>query len=609
MFSKEISNLIKGDNLEVLKVLSQYNPERFKQDVHSVTEKGNSFFILFSSKNNELEYVKGLLELCESFGYDFREKKRPHHEDDVYKLIDPHHHKNSYNYGKSYPLNNKNPEFTPEYITAFAYIRNDETFAFLTEKMGKEKMLQLEKDGWPVLEYAYRKNFTKTIRLLCDYGFNYEQTSSGVTILSLAENDPKLLDLYWEIKNKKENNNVTVMSDKQFFDFSNLFQKHIKEVTSKKSYQADQAIRLIDERKDTLTKEQKEKLLIISLPAADDRVFKSLSKMLQYKQKGPELTNIVLNNIEMAHKHQLLYWLVEDEKLLFQHVKNTFTEKTLDNGEEFIFREPLKDKHGIDKIIEKLSSLNIRPGYKHESDKQKKMVNDTFLGRFQELFKDENILLKEFDNGLTLFEKILFNRHSKENLLKFIDIKPKKSNEQEYSIFKTFDEETYENIKLGNAVFSEEQKNEIKEILNKTWYKEHNGEFNLNHPQMFNIFDNDFFLFNNTIIQTNDIYTNNQKMAMFKALVDNLGNRSDMAKPISTWKEDLKNYYASTRLVRSLYFALSDDPDTKWNSLVLSDSTMNALKNTEFLYELKARQLGEELQQNRQKTVKSKLKL
>lgn len=609
MFSKEITDLLQDDNFEVLKLLSQYNPERFKEDVHSVTEKGNSFFILFTSQNNKLEYVKKLLELCESFGYDFTEKKKPNHEDDIYKLIDPHHKKDSYNYGKSYPLNNKNPEFTPEYITAFAYIGKDETFAFLTEKMGKEKMLQLEKDGWPVLEYAYRKNFYKTIRLLCEYGFNYEQTPSGTTILSIAENEPKLLDLYWEIKNKKENNNVAIMNGQQFIDFSNLFEKNIKEVTSKKSYYADRAIKLVEEKKDILTKEQKEKLLIISLPAVDDRVFKAISKMLGYKQKGPELTNIVLNNIEMAHKHQLLYWLVEDEKLLFQHVKDTFTEKTLDNGEKIIFRERLKDKHGIDKIIEKLNTLNIRPGYKHESDKQKKMVNETFLGRFKELFKDEKILLKEFNNGLTLFEKILFNRHSKENLLKFIDIKPKKSNEQEYSMFKTLDEETFEQIKTGNSFLSEEQKNEIKEILNKTWYKEHNGEYNLNHPQMFNIFDSDFFLFNDTIIQTDGIYTNNQKMAMFKALVDNLGNRSDMAKPISTWKEDLKNYYASTRLVRSLYFALSDDPETKWNSLNLSESTMNSLKNTEFLYELKARQLSEELQQNNHKRIKPKLKM
>jgi hypothetical protein len=605
MFSKEITDLLKDDNFEVLKLLSQYNPERFKNDVHALSENGNSFFINLMAHNRQLNYVKKLLELCESFGYNFVDAKRPYHEDDVYKIQDPRYTKDTYNYGKNFPLNLKNPEFTPEYITAFSYIRNDETFAFLTEKMGKERMLQLEKDGWPILEYAYRKEFYKTIHLLCDYGFDYDNTPSGISIISIAENDSKLLDLYWKIKNQKDNNKLQVMGEQQFLDFYGFYEKNIKEVVSKKNYRAEQIIKLLDEKKDILTKEQKEKLLIRSLPAVDDRIFKALAKMLNYKQRGPELTNLVLNNLELAHKHQLLYWVVEDDNLLFNHIKKNYVEKKLDDEQVVITYEPLKDIYGIDKIIEKCSSLNIRPGYAYESDKQKKMVNDTFLGRFQKLFENQNTLFKKFDNGLSLFDKIILNRLSKENLLQFVDIKPMKSSNAKNSVFKTLDEETFSLIKEGKLEFSQEQKYEIKEILNKTWYKNNN----LYQINLLNILDNQFFLFDERIMREKDIYTNEHKLAMFNTLVENYWHKEFLSKPIESWKEKIRNTSGSAEVLRDLYFILSDDLETKWSNLVLSDEAVKNLKDSEFLYELRARQLSEELQENKSKLVKSKLKL
>lgn len=609
MFSKEITDLLKGDNFEVLNLLSQYNPERFKKDVNALSEKGNSFFIFFMSQNGNLEYVQKLLDLCISFGYDFCNKKKPYHEDDIYKMHSPKNTKDSfdYKYGRNYPLNNKNPQFTPEYITAFSYANNDNILAFLTEQMGKERMLQLENDGWPILEYAYRKHMYKTIEILCDYGFDYKNTPSGTSIISLAENEPKLLDLYWKIKNQKENNSSEFMSEQQFNDFFGLFESNIIEVLSKKAYRAEQIIKLVDEKKDILTKEQKEKLLIRSIPAPDDRIFKAIAKLLKYKQKGPELTNIVLDNLELISSHHLLYWVVEDSNLFFKNIEKSFVKKESDSTKIIIKNET--DTYGIDKIINKLSSLRIRIGYKHESDRQKEMVNNTFLGRFKELFKDQNILFRKFDSGLNLFEKILFNEDSKENLLKFLDVKPKPSNESNYSLFKTLDENTFNQIKNGTACFSEEQKIEIREILDKTWNKKVNGESNLKRAMSINVFDNDFFLFESTIMKEEGLYTNTQKMEIFKFLVEHYSHWKFFTDPVEKWKNLDRNDYNSTKMLKSLYFTLADDPQTKWNNLNLSEDTIKSLKNSEFLYELKARQLGEELKENKVKSIKPKWKL
>jgi len=597
MFSKEIDDLFNGNNFEVLKILSQYNPDIFKDNVHSLSDKGYSFFIKLISKSSDVDYVKNILELCESFGYNFVETKRNYHEDDSYKLLHPKNTKNSYNYGFPDVSNKRNPEFTPEYIFAFSHADSDGVIHFLTEKMGKEKMLELEKNGWPILEYAYRKNYFKTIKLLSDYGFDYDNPPSGVNILDIAKDDLKLIDLFWKIKNEKEDNNSEFMTDGQFTQFYNLFEKNIKSINTKKDYISESIIKNIDEKKDFLSKDHKEKLLIKSLLSPDDRAFKHLVKLLKYKQKSEEINNIILKNLDNVARHDILYWLIEDNTYLFKKIESESNEKPI---------------YGIDKIVNKLSKMDVSLLTNYTSNKNKQIINNSFTERFKLIFKNDSLLLKELDNGVTLFDKIVINDSSKGNLFKFLNISPKKSIDSSNSLLKNLSLEQFEQIKSGNTELTSEQKLEIRDLLSKTWLKkDSDGKTNLDKCGIYYIAHTDTFLFDSIFMEDNTIYSNDMKMSFFNKLVEQHAGSYIFSKSPQTWVKN-SDETGTYKLLKNLYFILSKDPETKWSNLELSEKAIKDLRNNEFLFELRARQMSEDLNSNlstTNKTTKYKLKL
>jgi hypothetical protein len=602
MFSTEINGLLKDDNFEVLKLLSQYNPEQFRKDVNEVSEEGNSFFVSLVNKNNQLSYVKKLLELCELFDYDFSNRQRAYKEEDIYKLMRSDYnsiYNSSYN-GSNVPMNKNNPQVIPEYMIAFAYVRQDETFAFLTEKMGKEKMLQLEKDGWPILEHAYRKGFTKTISLLCEYGFDYDKTPSGVNILSITTNQ-KLIDLYWDIKNTKEKKDTGVMNDEQFQHFFKTISEDIGKVYSKKDFRSESIIKLLEEKKNVLSKEQKETLLVKSLSCLDLSIYKHIIKSLGYKQNGKEVKDILLPNLDKTTHHELLYFIIEDKNYLFKEVKKDAPITELKD-------EPLNEVYGLDVFSQRLSMLGIDPSDKVSGRRKQGMINRAFFDRCYSCFcKDETIFFEKFSNGLTLFEKMALVTSSvnsggeiySNNFLPFLNIKPRVSTEKEISLLNTIDEIGFNDIQNGIKKFTTEQKEQIRDFLEKTWLsRDKDGKMLIERASVSVVADNNLWILCPTVVNEEGIYTNGERMEMFQSLVEKKSKSTwdrKMFQDLSLWKENQSNDGSDRKLLKNLYRLLKDDPETKWTDLKLSEQCLKDLENTEFLFELRARQLNEEL--------------
>lgn len=624
MFSTEINNLLNDDNFQVLKLLSQYSPEKFKKDVHEESADGNSFFVSFFAKNNELDYVSNLLDLCESFEYDFTSRQREYRDEDIYKLVRSDYLSNdimSYRNSKI-PKNNKSPQSIPEYMIAFAYAKSDETFSFLTQKMGKEKMLQLEKDGWPVLEYAYRKKFSKTIEVLSNYELNYDKTPSGVSILSIVQNNQPMIDLYWKIKNEREQNNGGFMTDAQFQHFYKIIEENIKVVASKKDYVSENTIKLIQDKKDVLSKEQKESLLIKSISCVSLNIYKSIIKTMGYKQNGKEVKDIIFPHLRDIRNHEFLYFLVEDKNYLFKTVEKKFVKVELEDKSHILKVDPLNNIYGVDVLAQKLSSLGISPSEKRYFNKSNGLINRAFFERLNALFyKDESIFLEKFDNGLTLFEKIatLQLNPSSNGLLPFLNISPRVSSEKENSILNTIDEVNFNKIKNEDKSFTDEQKYQIREFLEKTWLsKNENGQMLIERVSFGSVINSDFWAFSKVLISEEGIYTNDEKLKMLESLVERKSKSSfdnKIFKDIKAWEEPQNQRTDSSeiKLLKNLYLSIKEDDKTKWLNLKLSDEALNMLEHSEFIFELKARQLNEKLRndfhKNKESSTRSKLKV
>lgn len=614
MFSTEVNALLSGNNLEVLKLLAKYEPEQFKSNLSQYSQEGNSFFVSFFKKNDQIEYVKGMLELCESFGYSFADGQRNYMDEDNNRFYKSGYYSSN---GSNVPKNNKNPQQTPEYVLALAYARTDETFAFLTEKVGKQKVLQMEKEGWPIIEYAYKKNFSKTIELLYDYGLDYENTPSGVSILSIIDKNQPMVDLYWKMKDKREQKEDEKMSEGQFLHFFKTIDDNIKRISSKQDYTTQNTIELIQQKKDILSKEQKEKLLIKSLECIDLVIYKSLVKMLGYRQNSNEVKDLVLPHLGEIKNHNMLYFVVEEKEYLFKKVDKFLIKKNDNKTNEL--SDSVNNLYGIDILATKLEKLGINPNEKHQHNRNKSFVNRAFLDRFTKIFDEEKIFFEKFDNGLTLFEKIatLKTNIKSNDLLSFLNIKPRASNEKDKSLLDTLDESTFREIKDGNKEFSEEQKTQIRDFLEKTWFsKDESGLTLISKMSFSSVSSHDFWIFNEKLLKEKDLFKNEEKLKMLELLVEDKAKNSwqnKIFKDVSSWSQPERNDYADIKLLKNLYLILKDDNKTNWLDFKLSNNSLMELENSEFLFELKARQLSHklnnELNKSNENNVKVKFKI
>jgi hypothetical protein len=580
MFTEEIDGMLKDNHVQVLKLLSQLNPEQFKQNVQSLSTEGLSLFNSFYPKNYGQKYVLDLLELCQQYGYSLMDSKKE--------------------YDNNFNIKNKNnPKLIPEVIVALSNSRHDDSINVIVEKIGKENILKLEQEGWPILECCYRKGFVKTIQVLSDFGCNTEVSPSGNKLLQIAENNQKTVDLYWAIKNKKESLQTNFMTDEQFGHFHKVFVDKCKHIHNKKDGHTESILNWVIQKKEVLNKEQKEKLLIESMGAVDLRLFKGILKLLNIKQNSKELKDLIFPELERIKHHELLYPFLEDKEYLFKLVKKGFTTETV-NDKYIVYVSPEKNQYGINLINDVLCSLDINPFEKYNARGNKGLVSQAVSTRLKNLFEDEHLLLEMLDNGQTLFENIINQKEYRNKLFGLINIVPK--SEEEKSLFKKITPQQVIDFTKNNFDFNEEQKQEIREVLDKTFLKltEENKPLILSNGEK--LFNSSFWLLDYRLFKDDSIFTLSEKEKVLELLVGQNANSwsKTLFNSVNSWDKSFNTAGKSSEnnsilVMKAIYLDLRNNKNTNWNNITIGEHDKEYLKDSEFLFELNALQFSQQL--------------
>jgi len=601
MLSKELENLLSNDKLGVFTLLSKYQPEIFKKDVNELSGKGLTFFNSFAQDSSEFESTKGLLELCENFGYDL---KKEYSEFSNFSKKDNN---------KTQISNKKNPKFIPEVMILLdnfsMSLSSDKIMSYIINKLGKEYILKLEHEGWPILELAYDKKLLSTITTLTDMGLSYVNPPSEKSILSIAERNPVVLDLYWKMVNNKNNIISKYMSESQFEHFYKKIQTELRYISSNKHYRAKNMANFIVEKKDFLSLEQKNSLLNLSFVSKDLRPYKALLKIMNLKQKSEEVRDIILKNLDKVKNHELIYLLLEDDKYMFKLVNKKLVEVFKKDGSSSIKHIKEKDTYGIDKIINALVRLGIQPFDKYSKNPEAS-INRGFKSRLEKIFNSSETftLFKKFENGLTFFEKLAEMKIGINEFISILDISPiaKKGSENGYkNLFTTITDSDWQNINNGQQEINSVQKAEIKEILNKTWLAKNCFGLNVLESLDVNarlIDESSLWLFNPRFIfdkSQDEIYTKEQKEFLFYYFINKYSSNAfekHIFTNISKWHDFDIDLYVNNKdsrknwinTIKGLYKSFLSDKNTDWENIFngLNVLTKENIKDTEFMLNL-----------------------
>lgn len=569
MLSKSIYNMLNGDNFLILKNISEILPNEFKKIVNNI-HNNESFFVSNLKNNNELSFTINLLQLCESFGY----------------CLNLELAENNQNNQNNKILNKNKPKFIPEYISILNIINNDDSFLEITKKLGQEYILNLEKNGWPILETAYKKNLIKSIYLLSDFGCNNETSPNGNSILQISEQSQKLINVYWDIKNKKHNN--LIVENLEFEHFLKTINKLTSSIYQKKDFHTEQVLNLVLEKKERLDYEQKKILLQKAITVLDPRLYKGILKLLNLKQNSKEFKDLIFPHLNTVIQHEFIFLFLEEKDYLFKNINKE------------------KNIYGIELINETINNLNLNPFDKYYSN-NKSLINISLTKRLLNLFKSQNILFEKFDNQQTLFEKIALLSNNR--LSKLLDVFPKIQSEVNTSIFKTITFEQKEKFDNSDFDFNEIQKKEIRIILEKTWLSHDSNNISLmNKIELNTIFFQKTWLFNHKFFldKSNIIFKEQEKIEIFQKLINNITKiKNNAILHLFTsnfnnnkWSEIDINENLDIKIIKSIYLNLKQSKTTNWANINLDELTLKNLKDTEFLFELNALKFQQQLKNN-----------
>jgi hypothetical protein len=571
MFSKEVDGMLKGNYLEIIKLLADFNPEKFKKDVNSISEIGNSFFSSLYIGGYSKENISEILDLCESFGYSLKSELIP--------------------YKKNNEMLNKNePKLIPEYVAIMNATRStygttdSEAFAYLTERMGKDYLLELEKNGWPILECAYRKKLIKTIGVLNDFGLSYEKNPNNVDLLQIAEGDQRAVDMYWRERNKRLNNkDEEFMTKEEFYHFIKIFKSSIQRIDKKKDYGTEKIIESILNKVDVLSKEQREQILVSSIACPDLSLYKSIIKMLKLKSDDEKIKKLIVTELDSVKNHELLYPFMAKE-------------------ENFLMRSEKTGVYAFQKLIPVMMNLNIKFELKniYRNNKEAMMSRASF-GRVMGLIEKPGFIFKNIEEDKNLFEKIAETNFGLMHYIEVLNISPKTHK----NYFNNLTLTDWDSYKSSNTDLNSDQRKEIRYILDQTWlkkdsegvsvvdktFKKNNTKVNIS---FFWAFDVRFFQDSSEKC----IFSTSEREKLISNLINEKGSFRDRFQDISSWTkvDGVKNEYdGEVKLIKALYNNLKEDPNTNWKNIVLSEDVERSLKNTEFMFELNARKLSQSL--------------
>lgn len=445
--NNHIEALLNNNYLYLLNDIEKNYPEEFKKSALELKGE-DSLFLSFFKKDDSFEFISQLLPKLESYGYSIlNETKTP---------------KSQYPHSTLFAIPNKTK--IPDVLWAISKTSKDKTAEFMLRHIGEKAILDLESQGWPVFKMIATKGFVASAQYLATTNSNFNLTDSDQsTALSAAEKNKDILAIYWQKMNQSVGR--THMPENEFFHFNELIEKKASSIYRKQPSEVSSIMSLIESNKDRLNKTQQLEILKSTLSALDKTLFKGVLKTFSLKIKDEDVSLLLLKNLRNAGQMEYGYLFLNEPSLVKKTIDNHILE-----GDEI---KHVK-KYGIDHVDDLLKNLNISLSFEASTryrTREEKMASAVLTrlrdsigqGGYDFLFKTLE------DSDKTLFQALTEKKGATFKMVALFDVANISTHREAVFKFKTITSSIFS--QLGKITLTEEQIDEVKDLLNNTWFK------------------------------------------------------------------------------------------------------------------------------------------
>jgi hypothetical protein len=282
--NKELSALVQSNPIPLIRHFAETNPKALKEQILTQEEGKKTFFISLISAYSAKETQSDILKLCLEYDYDLTTATRGVSA-------------NSWNY------NQKLEKKVPDYIVAWDYA-GDKFISELTQTLGKEKILDLESQGYPLLQRAYKNQRYETIKILEDMGVGQRvELYKPDEILKVCEDNAETLSFYWSRRKSSE------LSPEAFDSAKKYLNKKMQSIHtasgSGDSYSVDDVKKYLDTEIPKWPAAQQEELIAETVKCINPQIFNTAIKAAKklVKDYNPQHIPAWINlNIAKSHK-------------------------------------------------------------------------------------------------------------------------------------------------------------------------------------------------------------------------------------------------------------------------------------------------------------------
>lgn len=573
MYNSNIQGLLNSNPIDLIKSYQKADPASFDKDILTLSDKGESFFVTLLRQGYTDEFYIELLDLITSRGYDFKKS--------VKFLPD-----------EKIKLNKDKKEYLPEFMNILTFCRNDLLISKFAEKLGKEYFLDLEKDGWFVLESLYSRALPKSINVVSNFGLSYENPPSGNSLLRIAERIPELTDLYWSYLVKSDDEDV--LNDKQFNHFRSIFEQKCSQIHSKSDYQVSEVNSQLEVKLPKLNTDQKLELLEASVLSKELSPLRKICKSLGIKSTDEIVQIATLKRPNEIKNKELLNPIISNPNLFVKKINRVRLGK---DGCESI------EDYGIDLFQKCLQSFSFNPYDKYGNGRQN-LSNVAIRDKLSKTFDLNTIINTKSVDGKNIFNllidrfndqklkknslfgmlNVLFNRNSKLGLY--------------FNTITGLDVDNIRNNKVDSL--TEIQVEEVNNFLNKTW-RSNGGVFhNMSQEVVSTMLVEKFFILDRIFLESQNIFTKEEKVHIFSQVVNAMCESSWLSRVFENPEKFMKDLPNSNESFHEITFKvlvqdLLVNPTKDILKLNLSNETVEKIQDTKFYSILQSLMLKESL--------------
>lgn len=267
--NNELAALVQSNPVPLIRHFAETNGKALKKQILNQEDGKNTFFISMIKMYPDKETQKDILKLCLEYGYNLTTSTLSFTN-------------SSWSYLKK--LDKK----APDYIIAWDSA-NDVFTSILTQTLGKEKILSLESQGYPLLQRAYKNKRYETIKVLEDMGVgNNTELYKENEILKISEESADTLSFYWD--RKKSSN----LSEESFNSTKKYLKKHMDRITtidgSDDKYNIENIKTYLEKEMPKWSVDKQEELVAETVVCKSSKIFNYAVKLMKkaVKNYSPE---------------------------------------------------------------------------------------------------------------------------------------------------------------------------------------------------------------------------------------------------------------------------------------------------------------------------------